>query len=316
MVSRRKLTMLAVLGFAALLVVAAAARADVVVARDASGRPIRFDVRDAGIDVEWFAAILRGAAHGDEIGRVVIRVVAPAAIHSQCGPGAAGCYHGDAAGGVIVVPSPRTSSTRHTLLHEYGHHLDAATPVAGVREPNGTPAWWAARGLEELSAQGLVARDYSRGWSRSVGEIFAEDYAQMHERFFYKIGWLEPPSGAVAEALRADLSGVPQTPVSRPVEIVRRGVIAAGQTRTLPFGLLGPGRRVTFSVALGARGQVASARVEIRCGTRRYVRRVGVDGRVTLARTGLGPAQCEVALVSTADHAQEYLARLRLGVPG
>jgi hypothetical protein len=60
--------------------------------------------------------------------------------------------------------------------HEYGHHLDFAWPVSGLPEPNGTPVWWAARGMAQFLRDGLVAFDYSLGWSRSVGEIFAEDY--------------------------------------------------------------------------------------------------------------------------------------------
>ncbi|MFN0153720.1 MAG: hypothetical protein ACKVUT_05025 [Gaiella sp.] len=311
---RALLVLLAVLG--ALLAVSAA-RAEVVTAQDSAGRAIRFDVRSA-VNVDWFADILRRAAHGDEIARVTIRIVDAGAIRSHCGPGAAGCYQGGAAGGVIVVPGVESSETRHTLLHEYAHHLDASTPVSGAREPNGSPRWWSARGMESLLAEGLVEKDYSLGWTRAIGEIFAEDYAQMHERFPYKIGWLEPPAGAVAEALRADLTGLPAAPVSRPVEIVRRGVIQPGETRTLPFGLLGPGRRVTFTVTLGPAGQAESGRagrMEIRCAGRTFRKIIGAAGsRSTLDRAGLGPAQCRVALVSTSTGPQAYVATLRLAV--
>jgi hypothetical protein len=308
----RRLAPLLLLGLLGALLLASTARAELVTARDAEGRPISLDVRDSTADPAWFASILRKAAHGNEIARVTVRIVAPEALSGSCGDGAAGCY----SGGVIVVPSSRTSSTAHTLLHEYGHHLDAATGVAGVPEPNGTPSWWRARDMAQLHAAGRVARDYSIGWSRSIGEIFAEDYAQLHVRFPYKIGWLGPPGAPVTAALRADLTGAPARPApAPPLVVARSGVLSAGQTRTLPFGLLGPGRRVTFTVALrpGA-GLPVRARASIRCGSRTFSRPVTRTGQVTIDRAGLGPARCEVALTSTSQAPQAYDARLRLAV--
>jgi hypothetical protein len=308
---------LALLALLAALSLSSTARAELVTARDAAGRPISFDVRAAGADTGWFASILRGIAHGDEISRVTIRIVPSEALASYCGGEAAGCYNGGRTGGVIVVPSLRTSSTAHTLVHEYGHHIDAATGVAGVPEPNGTPSWWRARDMARLVSAGQVARDYSSGWSRSIGEIFAEDYAQLHVRYPYKIGWLEPPSASVSAALRADLSGAPAQPApAPPLEIVRRGVLAAGQTRTLPFGLLGPGRRVTFTVALNpGAGAAVKARASIRCGARSFSKAITRPGLpVTIDRSGLGPARCEVVLTSTSPTVQAYAAKLRLAV--
>jgi hypothetical protein len=57
------------------LVAAAAAQAEIVVSRDNSGRSITFDVRSAAADVEWYAGLLRSAAHGDEIRRVTFTAV-------------------------------------------------------------------------------------------------------------------------------------------------------------------------------------------------------------------------------------------------
>jgi hypothetical protein len=314
---RRPLLSLVLLGLLAALALSAVARAEVVTARDDSGRPISFDVRDTSVDVGWFASILRRAAHGDEISRVMIRLVPLDALRGHCGAGAAGCYNGDHSGGVIVVPSTRLASTAHTLLHEYGHHIDAATGVSGVAEPNGTPSWWRVRDMARLVADRRVARDYSIGWSHAIGEIFAEDYAQLHVRFPYKIGWLTPPDASVTAALRSDLRGAPAAPApAPPLEIVRHGVLAAGQTRTLPFGLLGPGRRVTFSVALtpGA-GAKVKARASIRCGSQTFAKVITRAGQaVSIDRAGLGPARCEVALTSTSSTAQAYAAKLRLAV--
>jgi hypothetical protein len=140
------------------LVAAAAAQAEIVVSRDNSGRSITFDVRSAAADVEWYAGLLRSAAHGDEISAVTIRIVPPADVPEYCGSGASACY-GNRRRPVIVVPAGRDTRTAQIMLHEYGHHLDFAWPVPGLPEPNGTPFWWGAKGMAQLLRDGLVAFD-------------------------------------------------------------------------------------------------------------------------------------------------------------
>lgn len=304
------------------LAVAAAANAEVVVSRDNRGRPITFDVRAAGIDVEWYASLLRAAAHGDEIATVTIRIVPPEDVPALCGAAEAGACYGPRAGGAtIVVPAGRGDEVAHVVLHEYGHHVDQAWAVGGFAEPNGTPGWWAARGMEELLRSGRVAFDYSLGWSRGIGEIFAEDYAYLHLPHTYRIPWLSPPDEALRTALLAELAGSPParpaTPVPQPVVVVRRGTLAPRAQRALPFGLLGPGRRVTVTVNLaGARRTGTRARLELICGGRRVASRTFARGqqRRTLDVRGLGPDECQARLVSTGGASQRYVLQLRLAV--
>ena len=99
----------------------------------------------------------------------------------------------------------------HTVVHEYGHHLDRSTPVAGIAEPNGTSVWWRARGMAQLLRLGSVARSYVIGWNRSIGEIFAEDYAQLAlPGSPHQIPWLGSPNDTVIAALKADLGLGPE----------------------------------------------------------------------------------------------------------
>jgi hypothetical protein len=65
--------------------------------------------------------------------------------------------------------------------------------------------WWAARGIDSLLAQGKVSEGYELGWARSISEIFAEDYVQLHMRTPYEIRWLRPPGPRIKAALRSDL---------------------------------------------------------------------------------------------------------------
>jgi hypothetical protein len=300
------------------LVAAPLAVAETVV-RDDEGRQMTFDVRAAGVDVSWYANLLRRAAHGDEIEHVTIRIVPFEAMQTTCGASAGGCYRGRGQRGLIVVPAGKSPAIAHTLLHEYAHHVDASYDVPGVREPNGTPGWWEARGMARLLAEGKVSRTYSQGWQRAIGEIFAEDYVQLHLVTPYRIGWLRPPGRPVEQALRADIPGFPATRLDlprAPVVVVRQGTLAAAQRRAVPFRLLGPGRRVTFTASLsGTRGGTPRGRLEIRCGGRVIAARAlaGRQARRLDVRNA-GPASCNAVVVSASRAPIRYSATLRLTV--
>jgi len=287
---------------------------------DGEGRSIRFDVESPDVDVEWYADLLRNSAHGDEIEGVTIRLVPYGELASSCGAAAAGCYGGSRGRSFITIPAARNAETAHTLVHEYGHHVDRSHDVSGAREPNGTQSWWTARRIGELLAAGEVTRDYSRGWERSISEIFAEDYAQLHLKAPFRIGWLEPPGTAVRQALRADLEGAPDAPVpppaGDPLVIVRSGTLGPGERRTLPFTLLGPGRRVVFSARVDGVGSPGvRARAELVCGRKLEAKGLHRGVRnITIRRADLGPATCEVALANIGATSRRYVVRLRLAV--
>jgi hypothetical protein len=304
------------------LAIATGAGAEVVTARDDAGRAITFDVQASSVDVDWYAGLLRAAAHGNEVSTVTIRIVPGERVSALCGEAASACYTRTRAGGLIVVPAGKDLRVAATFLHEYGHHLDRSWSVAGVPELNGTPVWWQARGMAQLLSEGRVAFDYSRGWSRSIGEIFAEDYAWIHVPFQYSIPWLSPPDATLKSALLAELGGqptstIPETPAAGPLVITRSGTLAARATRTIPFGLLGPGRRVTFTATVNRATRAGvRARAEVVCnGTRVAVQTFG-RGRATrtIDAPNLGPAECQARLVSTAGVRLTYSLRLRLAV--
>lgn len=315
----QRLGLLLALATAALLVAAAPAAAETVTTQDHDGRTIAFDVQAPAVDVEWYAELLRNAAHGDEIEHVTVRIVPPARIRELCGSSAAGCYGGSRrSGGRITVPAGRSPQLAHTLLHEYAHHLDRHRGVAAAaREPNGSASWWAALGLSTLLAHGKAAHTYALGWERSIGELFAEDYVQLHLETPFKIQWLDPPTGAVRAALRRDLENVPATPTPAaaraPVVIVRTGKLVPRRAHPIPFELLGPGRRVTYTATV-TRG--SSARVELRCSDGRRARRTlgGTARTVTLDLKNLGPARCTISLRGAGTRVGGWNARLRLAV--
>ena len=188
---RRALLLVSV--FLSLAFAGEAAAAEVVVPDD-QGRSIRFDVRSEGVDVEWYAALLRAAPHADEISTVRIDLVTPAGLVETCGRSASGCYSRR----VITVAAEETEDNAHTLVHEYGHHIDASRGVAEAREPNGSSTWWRARGMARLVELRSAFHSYlGGGWARNVAEIFAEDYAQLARPGDpHRIPWLEDPTRA------------------------------------------------------------------------------------------------------------------------
>jgi hypothetical protein len=313
----RRLTLL--LSLLVALAAAPAAWADVVTSQDHLGRTISFDVRAENVDLEWYAENLRTAAHGDEIERVRFLIVPAAELRERCGSGAAGCYR-RGSDATITLPAGRSDGIQHTLYHEYGHHVDASRGVAAAsREPNGSASWWEARDMTGLLAEGKVSHTYSLGWEKAIGEIFAEDYAQLHLETQFRIGWLDPPTEAVRAALRNDLENVPATPAPAaprpPVIVNRRGVLRGTARAEIPFELLGPGRRVTVYARIGpARARV---RMEIRCSDgRTWARRLDAARRQsTIDLRDVGPARCTASLRNIGPVAADFHLRVRLALP-
>jgi hypothetical protein len=188
------------------LVAAQAPEAAIVTRHDRAGRVVTFDVRAPGFKVGWYAAILGNAVHGDEIETARIRIVSHARVSKLCaGMDAQSCYQGDEKGGVLIIPAGRSAAAAHRLLHEYAHHIDMARSNFLHTSKPWASSWWAARGMKTLLANGQVSLNYSLGWGRAVGEIFAEDYVQLNLRTNYYVTSLAPPGRAVKAALRRDL---------------------------------------------------------------------------------------------------------------
>ena len=310
-------TLVLVLVLSALALAGEAAAAEVVV-QDNEGRSITFDVRVEGIDVEWYAALLRAAPHGNEISTLRVDVVSRDELLSTCGRNAAGCYGRN----VIVVSAEQSDANAHTLVHEYGHHLDRSSAVEGIAEPNGTTTWWRARGMAALVRIGSVARSYVIGWNRSIAEIFAEDYAQLAlPGSPFAIGWLERPNETVLASITGDLGlgpipeiATPPVPVLKPLTRALKGSLAPKQRSSIPFGLLGPGRHVVATATItGPREQRARATLEIRCDGERVARKTIGTGKTsaTIDRDNLGPGDCTATLTSTSTSKRRFTLNVK-----
>jgi hypothetical protein len=321
----RQRVVVLLLGVLGSLVFAGHAAAREVVLRDNEGRTIRFDVR-ADADVEWYAGLLRRAAHGDEIERVTITIVEWRDMRRWCSQIAAGCYSRRSGNrGLMVVPAGRGSDIAHTVVHEYGHHVDASRRHSGLDEPNGTPLWWKARGMAQLVESRSVRDRYQVGWDRAISEVFAEDYAYTNLRRSFKIDWLERPSRVVQQAILADL-GLAKPPIIgttkpalRPVVIVRQGTLEPNGRVAIDFGLLGPKRRVQLDGVLTGAG-ATQGRVAVSCGSTFRARALAAAGSTSLVLPSIGPAegeasmQCEASIVNTGPSAGRFRFTVRLAL--
>jgi hypothetical protein len=296
------------------------ANAAIITSHDGQGRTITFDVRAATADTEWYASVLSAAAHGNEISEVRIIIVREPQVQAFCGGAdAAACYDRNSA--TIVVPAGKSKLLETVLLHEYGHHLDTYWHVSGVQELNGTAAWWAARGMAALLANHQVAFDYSLGWSHSIGEVFAEDYAYIHTHSRYgMLSWLKPPDAALESAMFAEL-GTPTAPLpfapEVPLILNRSGTLAPRDGFSVPFGLLGPGRRVTVTATVSnPKRKGIRARAQLVCDERVVVTRTFGKGQSkrTFDVPNLGPATCDVRIVSSVSATLRYTLHIALAV--
>jgi hypothetical protein len=139
-----------VLAAAALAIGVPAASAAVTTHSDGAGRTFRIEMRSGGASAATYAAILRDSVHGAEIGRVTVRVVARSRIAALCGSGeATACYSGNGRDGTMIVPAGSRAAIEHTVLHECGHHVDAAFRGSAA-EPNGTPRCYSARRMARI----------------------------------------------------------------------------------------------------------------------------------------------------------------------
>lgn len=320
----KKKILVVLLLFAVTLLAAAGAAAAIVTTTDLQGRPITFDVRAKNVDTNWYANVLRATAHGNEISNVTIRIVPDPQIEALCGSEAAACYTQAGGRPTIMIPAGKNQFIEGTLVHEYGHHVDASTPNPGIPELNGIPVWWQDRGMAALLAGRQVAFDYSLGWAHSIAEIFADDYAYIHvgPSYHYAITWLTPPDDKLKADMFAALGGPPPAALpaapNTPLVVDRVGTLTPHDTKSVPFGLLGPGRRVTFTATVSrATRKGIRARIQVVCngtvaGTRTLAK--GQKKR-TLVLPNMGPGDCDARLVSAASVQLKYTLRLQLEGP-
>jgi hypothetical protein len=204
---------------------------------DARGRAFSVGSDLPGGELSRVASIVAGTVHGDEIKRLRVRVVALEDMATACAPDAVACYAPDSATrigrarGEMVVAHDDPDLV-HTVVHEYGHHIDAQLwnfsadgPCGGL---DGSRRWLFAREADRLLQLAGCGADVP--WERLLPEVFAEDFVALNGIVDWELPDFPAPTQRTLDALRVDMD-LPYAPGRRTV----RGRLAGGARRVVRF---------------------------------------------------------------------------------
>jgi hypothetical protein len=201
---------------------------------DAHGHGILVGTSLEGADLRPVAEVLAATIHRDEIEHLRVRVVTEEEVGALCGGDVrvAACYAPDLERGLpsgeMVIPYP-SAETTHSLVHEYGHHLDnqlwnlGALGLCGLSN-DGSRRWFFARQVAD-DVVNETGCGVETPWDRLLGELFAEDFVALNGLDGWVLPELPPPTPAVLRAMRDDIER-PFVPRTRRVRgyVGRRGV--------------------------------------------------------------------------------------------
>ena len=192
--------------------------------RDPDGNLLTMATDRAGLDLMPWASVLAATYHHAEIERVHVFVTDGATLRSICGDQAQACYGPDDPGrlltGVMVIAYDDRDVV-HSILHEYGHHVDNQLyNLNGLDgcdfSSDGSRRWFFSREVANSILE-KTSCDPEMGWEYLLGELYAEDFAQLSglglAQFDPRLP-VGPPATADIGALRRDMDS-PFVPFSR-----------------------------------------------------------------------------------------------------
>jgi hypothetical protein len=183
---------------------------------DQHGHTLTLSTDHPSLNLAPWAGMLAGVRHSGEIEYAHIFITDNSGVAALCGPDAVACYGPDdentSPAGVLVL-SHQDPDIYHTLYHEYGHHIDNQLyNLSWVSDcsygSDGSRRWFFARDLEDniLDETGC---DASTPWERLLGELYAEDFAQLNgivSTAFDPRMPVPPPTSGQLRALTEDMT--------------------------------------------------------------------------------------------------------------
>ena len=183
--------------------------------RDPAGNLLTTATDRAGLGLLPWARVLAATYHYSEVERVHMFVTDSATLRSICGEAAQACYGPDDPDrlltGVMVVAYDDPDVV-HSILHEYGHHVDNQLyNLNGLNgcdfASDGSRRWFFAREVADHVLTTTTC-DPDVGWEFLLGELYAEDFAQLSGLEFARFDPRLPagaPSPNETAALKADM---------------------------------------------------------------------------------------------------------------
>jgi hypothetical protein len=256
--------------------------------------------QDPALAQHW-ADLLASLVHGPELKDVVLYLAPFSEVQRFCGQGALACYSPQRF--QIVASADQLEpdiSAESVVMHEYGHHVAAAsndTPWIAV--DYGPKRWSSYENVCAKTRAGqLFPGNEDSNYQLNPGEAWAETYRVLNER---RLGVAESPWDIVSTSLEPDAQALAlaqqdvttpwrantssaasvrltktartrtvsiATPLDGNVQVSLRGV----KNARVSFDLLGSnGARVSHTVVTGATTRTLKSVV---CGTRAYAARV------------------------------------------
>ena len=256
-----------------------------------SGEQVRIELSDAYASDPAFARswgeLFGGLVHGEELGRVTIRIVPPAELESSCGAQALGCY----TSGLLVIPGEQAGGIEPAEIarHEYGHHIAASRVNPPWNAGTWGPKRWATQaGICPRAATGAIRPDDYSNYELSPREAWAEVYRVVNDRRagLASLTWSIVddsfiPDDTVLRAAEADVT----TPWTAPTT----------SRITARFRTSGP-RRWQKSVAAPLDGTF-TAELRVPRGRTDKLELLGADGRVLARGLWAGSSSKRLAFV-------------------
>jgi hypothetical protein len=171
---------------------------------DPHGHAITIGTDIAELDLAPYATVLGQTLHGAEISAVLVEVVPWASIETVCGaPQVVGCYFPAQRRIVVTDYDPRGADELvHTIVHEYGHHVDGQLLNLGHLDAScigrdGSRSWWWVRAPSSFRCDHW-------NWELLIGELYAEDYAAANGIVGWQLTTIGPPSDFVRSRIVYD----------------------------------------------------------------------------------------------------------------
>lgn len=190
---------------------------------DPHGHTISISTDLPAVDLSPFAGILAGTRHRSEINDLRVQAVTMAQVGSICGNSAAvACYAAEDpdrsyAGQMwFAIDDP---DVVHTLVHEYGHHMDnqllnlSHLGYCGYSN-DGSRNWFFERDVEDDILGAGVSCSADTGWEYLLGELYAEDFVALNEILNWTLPSVRSPTRRQLDALDYDIR-MPFDPMSR-----------------------------------------------------------------------------------------------------
>lgn len=201
---------------------------------DSQGQTITIDSTVPSFDLNQVASVLNSTYHRSEIVKVKIHVVSLAEMRTICGSGQAlACYRPMAGGFGELWFAADDSDWIHSLVHEYGHHID--NQIANVSQlraygigtgctidSDGTRNWF----FERLSGTNTTDADrfscQSGDWEHLLPELFAEDFVVLNGINGWQLSSAKPPTNTQLNAMKYDFENAIQKSTKKATRTVKR----------------------------------------------------------------------------------------------